>query len=309
MFFDSIPNFLYPDFKNSDKYKLSKNIFRRVRARDSFNAVYSSSRSYTIQDGETPNSIAYNEFGDSEWYWTILILNNITDMNTMWPMSLTDLDKFIQIKYGEYENKPRHWETTRVKDSKQNIVIPEGIIVEMFQDKPGQDSVNYVPQIFVENRKYLSEKSEKLSTTIKLGDVENLLVNDVLDLQYNTKISSIDIPNKTITLSRPLDFSIFPGYSIKFSRYENWSKLYVDSVIKDDTGKVTSTSTKLATYQTLRMITNREYEYEINELKKEIKLPRSKYLEMLKKELEDLMAYDTTYKITQEGYRISESAR
>ena len=58
MLFRSTPNFLYPDFKISGKFKLSKNLFRRVRARDSFNAVFASSRQYTIKPGETPDSIA-----------------------------------------------------------------------------------------------------------------------------------------------------------------------------------------------------------------------------------------------------------
>ena len=304
MFFDATPDFLYPDFKVAGKYKLSKNLFRRVRARDSFNATYAASNSYTIQEGETPDSIAYNKFGDSEWFWTILILNNITDMNSMWPMSAEELDKYITTKYGQYENKPRHWETTEVRDSKQNIVIEEGVIVEMFQDRADQNLVNYRPKLFVKNTKYVSADSPKGSTTITLGDIENLMVDDILDAQYLTKITAIN--GNTITIDKPLEYNIFSGYAITFSRYQNWTREYIYDLQKDINGNITTVVKRVATADTLREVTNREYEYELNELKKEIKLPRTRYLTLMQKELEDLMEYDTTYKITQEGYRMSE---
>jgi hypothetical protein len=63
---------------------------------------------------------------------------------------------------------------------------------------------------------------------------------------------------------------------------------------------------RIATADTLREVTNRDYEYELNELKREIKLPKRNYLSMLERELLQLMEYETTYKITPEGYRISE---
>ena len=59
MFFDSQPNFLYPDFKIKDNYKVSKNFFRRVRNRENFNCIFSSSLPYTVTPGETVEEVAY----------------------------------------------------------------------------------------------------------------------------------------------------------------------------------------------------------------------------------------------------------
>lgn len=304
MFFDSIPNFLYPDFKVPGKYKLSKNIFRRIRLRDSFNAVYASSTPYTIQDGETPDSIAFKEFGSSEWFWTILVLNNMIDTYESWPMSADELDKYIVEKYGEYENKPRHWETTEIKNSKGDVVIEGGVIVEMYQNKVDQNQTSYKPKIKKENLKYVSQFSQKGSTTITLGSAEGLLVGDLLNSQQNTTIQSIN--GTTLTISRPLEYNIFPGYAIKFSRYENWTREYIYNIEKSPQGAIISTVKRIATAETLREVTNRDYEYELNELKKEIKLPKANYLSMMERELKELLEYDTSYKMTQERYRISE---
>jgi len=303
MYFDSIPNFLYPDFKVAGKYKLSKNIFRKVRTRDSFNAIYASSTPYTIQDQETPDSIAYKEYGNSEWFWTILVLNNIVDTNSMWPLTSDEFDRFIDKKYGADQNKPRHWETTEIRDSKNNVVIDAGIIVEMYQGFLQQLQTNYAPKIKKEYIKYVSQYSAKGSTTITLGSVENLMVGDILDIQSSTKITQIN--GNTITIDKPTEYELFPEYTIKFLRYENWTRKYIYNIEKTN-GVITSRVERVATADTLVKVTYRDYEYALNELKREIKLPRSNYLSLMEKELIDLMKYDTTYKITQEGYRISE---
>lgn len=232
MFFDATPNFLYPDFFEAGKYKLSKNLFRRIRPRDSFNAAYATARKYTILPGETPDSIAAKAFNDPEWYWTILILNNITDINTQWPLDSDEFEKYIQNKYGDYENKPRHWETNEIKDSKGNVVLEGGVIIELYMENEDQLKSNYWP---------------------------------------------------------------------------DWSFTYYDSYDVDDQKRITSAEENTVTAeQNLTLVTNREYEYQLNELKREIYLPKRNYLDLLAIEAQKLLAYDTKYKVTKEGYRISE---
>ena len=135
MFFDSTPNFLYPDFFEAGKFKLSKNLFRRVRARDSINSIFSSSTKYIVKSGQTPDEIAFDLLGDSSHYWTILLINNITDTQTQWPFDDYELDKIIEDRYGNLADKIRHWETKEVKDSYNNIVLDSGIIIEVFSKK------------------------------------------------------------------------------------------------------------------------------------------------------------------------------
>ena len=229
MFFDSQPNFLYPDFKKKGDYKISKNIFRRVRARDSFNSVYTSSVPYTITSGETPDSISRKEFNDSRWYWTILLLNNITDIRSEWPLSSDELDDYIDGKYGSKANDIRHWETDKIIDDSLGIVLEQGVIVEFYQGTTLQKTSGYLP---------------------------------------------------------------------------DWSfKYYSTSTTNNITVQVVNTVTAS---QGLTAVTNREYEYTVNENKREIIIPRRRYLNLLAEELETLLAYDTKYKVNNQGLRISE---
>ena len=225
MFFDSTPNFLYPDFFEAGKFKLSKNLFRRVRARDSINSIFSSSTKYTVKSGQTPDEIAFDILGDSSHYWTILLLNNITDTQTQWPFDDYELDKIIEDRYGNLADKIRHWETKEVKDSYDNIVLDSGIIIEVFSNTTAQNASSYTP---------------------------------------------------------------------------TWSWTYAYS--RSDSAVTERTLTGSDLYPT----TNREYEHQLNDLKREIWIPQPSSISLMESEIEELLEYDTEYKITKEGWRESE---
>ena len=225
MFFESTPDFLYPDFFEAGKFKLSKNLFRKVRARDSINAIFSSSVKYTIKSGQTPDEIAFDLLGDSSHYWTILLINNITDTQTQWPFDDYELDKIIEDRYGNLADKIRHWETKEVKDSYDNIVLDSGIIIEVFSNTTAQNASSYTP---------------------------------------------------------------------------TWSWTYAYS--RSDSAVTERTLTGSDLYPT----TNREYEHQLNDLKREIWIPQPSSISLMESEIEELLEYDTEYKITKEGWRESE---
>ncbi len=147
MFFDSQPNFYYP-YKGG--VKLSKNLFRRVRFRDNLNALYVASTRYTIQTGETPEIISNRVYGSPEWYWTILILNNIIDVHNDWPVSDYELDLAIEKKYGTTQNDIKFWETKTIYDG-DNLILQGGVIIEYNEGRTEQQNVNYYPSYTFNN--------------------------------------------------------------------------------------------------------------------------------------------------------------
>ena len=225
MLFESTPDFLYPDFFTAGKFKLSKNLFRKVRTRDNINAIFNSATQYRIRSGETPDQVAYNLLGNTEHYWTILLLNNITDTQEQWPVDDYELDKIIEDKYGTLADKVRHWETKEVKDANQNVVVKSGIVIEVFSNTTTQNLANYIP---------------------------------------------------------------------------TWSWTYVHSWTDSAVTERTLTGSDLYA------VSNREYEHQLNDIKREIWIPQPNTIRKMENEIEELLAYDTNYKITEEGWRISE---
>lgn len=54
---------------------------------------------YDIQDGDTPEIIAYKYYGDSYRYWIVLFSNQILDPQWEWPLNYKEFDDYINDKY------------------------------------------------------------------------------------------------------------------------------------------------------------------------------------------------------------------
>lgn len=56
---------------------------------------------YVVQAGASPESLAYDLYGDADKYWTILFVNGIVDPFVDWPMEPDVLEKWVEAKYGD----------------------------------------------------------------------------------------------------------------------------------------------------------------------------------------------------------------
>jgi len=58
---------------------------------------------YTVKEGERAETIAYNYYEDERYAWVVYLSNNIIDPYHQWPLSVKDFSKFIIAKYGSIE--------------------------------------------------------------------------------------------------------------------------------------------------------------------------------------------------------------
>lgn len=80
---------------------------------------------YMIKNGERPDQISYEQYGDEQYYWLILHINEVVDFYNEWPMSQYNLDRYITDKYGTIGGEDvHHYETLEVKDTKGNVLLP-----------------------------------------------------------------------------------------------------------------------------------------------------------------------------------------
>ena len=54
-----------------------------------------------IQDGETPEQIAYKLYGSVNYHWVIMITNSIVNISKEWPLSSNVLSNYIESKYDD----------------------------------------------------------------------------------------------------------------------------------------------------------------------------------------------------------------
>ena len=121
-FDDNFPVIPY-DSVGDYKFKDVTNLLRRValRARVRTNVLLYDT--YDVKSGETPESLSHRLYGDSEYHWIIMLVNDITDRYHDWPMSEGQFQQYMKDKYSDAD-AVHHYEISQESgdtDTKINI--------------------------------------------------------------------------------------------------------------------------------------------------------------------------------------------
>ena len=134
-YFKQLPDFDYvsrlPDAKISD-YITVKNLFKRGElATDIFQNLAFFTK-YEIVGNDRPDNVAYDTYGDPSFDWVVLLSNNIINIQSEWPMTHNDFNRFLLEKYGTYDkiNDTHHYQTKEVKNQGGAVVVPAELEVE-----------------------------------------------------------------------------------------------------------------------------------------------------------------------------------
>ena len=77
-----------------------KNLSIRPAVVDELLTDYSNLQTYYVQDGETPETIAYDKYGSVNFNWAVMLANNIMNLYIDWPLAQSTLDDVIYEKYS-----------------------------------------------------------------------------------------------------------------------------------------------------------------------------------------------------------------
>ena len=94
MYFDTFPKILY-DSKGDGQVKIVTNLLKRVAIRTKVKNNTSLFDTYTVQNGDTPESIADKLYDDPELHWVVLMVNDITDRYHQWPMYEQQFNTYV----------------------------------------------------------------------------------------------------------------------------------------------------------------------------------------------------------------------
>ena len=77
---------------------VSTDILRRVGFKSSGKTGSSHFLDYSIKDSDSPESIADELYGSSEYHWVVMLFNNKFDTFFEWPLSARKFEKYITKK-------------------------------------------------------------------------------------------------------------------------------------------------------------------------------------------------------------------
>ena len=131
-YFKKLPNFEYvsrlPNAKIGD-YVTVKNLFKKGALEQDILNNLAFHTKYKIEGDDRPDNVAFEVYGNSNLDWLVLTCNNIVNVQSEWPLLQNDFDRYLLDKYGTYEklNEIHHYKTQEIKNSKDVVIVPEGL--------------------------------------------------------------------------------------------------------------------------------------------------------------------------------------
>lgn len=194
-YFRELPNVAYQspliNKTSSREYVIIKNIFRNTKILDHISDKAVLFNRYQIHDGDRPDTIAEEVYGDPGLDWVVILSAGITNIRNQWPLNNQDLYEYALGKYGDSLNDLHHYETTEVRDQHNRLILPKGIEVDsnFTIDGPGKQyrGVNDPPVTW----RSIRELETITLTQDTLGGPS--LINDIAvalsNWQYETRVN------------------------------------------------------------------------------------------------------------------------
>ena len=119
-------------------------IFRRVKARSKLADNITLFDKYDVQEGESPETVAYKIYGSADYFWVVTLVNNIVNRYYDWPLDEYVFQQYVADKYSNPDGI-HHYEITQ-PSGRQTGEGPADYShkIEVNSDEPGAQSVSNI---------------------------------------------------------------------------------------------------------------------------------------------------------------------
>ena len=205
-YFKFIPDFDYvsrlPKAQSISDYLRVKNLFKRTKISQTIFDDLTYFTKYQIIADERPDNIAYKIYGDSNLDWMVMLANNITNLQNEWPLEEQSFYRFLINKYGSEAGieSVHHYESQKVIDSKEKVIVPKGLEV------PSNYSITFLDS---------GTRTEQIRTNI---------TDEITNRQYEEKIQD---EKRNIFLIKPRFTGLILEEMERVMEYPKGSTQYV----------------------------------------------------------------------------------
>jgi hypothetical protein len=147
--------------------KESRNIIAKLGlVRDIINK-YKVFYPYSVKDGERPDTIAYDYYGESSYEWLVCYPNNIMDIHSDWVKSYREFYRYMERNYGninDTKNQIHHYKYTGITgDSKEEIARKNWKMSEAtFNNTSEDDRAGWTPVYLFDYEMELNEDKRNI---------------------------------------------------------------------------------------------------------------------------------------------------
>ena len=298
MYFANFPKIVYDfDLSNGTDYRVITDITKNVRFRKNILENITLYDYYDIADGETPEIISEKVYGTPYYHWVIMLANQRYDYINDFPLSQLELDTYLTSKYSYQVNStqtiaPGQSYTTITSGNQIAFGASNNTVGTTWNATIGGTlSTGLVKcNTYVDQRYHIHDYKvdgfikEGINTivfrdsVIDGGGIGMLVPGKVLVSMingYEARVDTITVNsnNINITIEASLRVGKFmPGETVKVRNEDT----YVEVVSSTIPANYTTTS-------------NYEYEFNLNESKRRIKIIDPILIEQIIKEFKDIL--------------------
>ena len=212
-YFSNLGDFLYVnrtrEGRSEGDYSLVKNLFKRAKLREDIYQDLSFFTKYDILGDDRPDNVADIIYGDPTLDWVVLLSNNIVNVQSEWPLSQGDFNRYITDKYDSEEilySGIHHYESREVKASDGTIIIPSGARVSIGQSVSFYDELSdqqvIRTDVAMPITNFMHEdrlNNEKRSIFLLKPLYLNILFDDIEEIMANKKGSTQFVSRTLVT--------------------------------------------------------------------------------------------------------------
>jgi hypothetical protein len=164
-YFNNFPTTYYTLSDTNSDLDVVTDVTKRIAFEQEFKKNSAAYIKYFVDDGDTPEIVAYKYYGDVEKHWIVLMMNDIIDPQYDWPLKESNVIKMMESKYSANASVGQ----TGVEWAKNNVqsyykvetktVVSTG---QYYVDKVQVDANTYA-NISVSNITYTLEEGKQLN--------------------------------------------------------------------------------------------------------------------------------------------------
>lgn len=286
-YFEYFPKVPYLFGNKTEDVQVLTDITTRIGIPDIVKNAYSLVDEYNIKDNETPEMVSYRFYGTVDFYWVLLILNNIIDPKLDWAISDDSLYEMIEDKYSgvslffDIEN------TDSYLNFSKNI--SSGYYIEDPTSNERVKILSWNPTLSLLEVESFASLDESLLGTTNINVYEN---SNTPTIYTTLKYLSRVVYDNTESLKHFRDSVSL----LNVDPYANLSTYKTDGVVVVSTS---SSQTILSSYiksnenaiieAGLDIVTNKSFEFEKNEEKRKIKIIKPEFIVQLASGLKQVL--------------------
>jgi hypothetical protein len=277
-------------YGNTVSNTVAVNIFAKIAFQKSIQQNFETFHPYTIKEGDRADTIASLYYGDSGYDWIVYFSNNVVDPYYDWYMDSNSLNRFIAEKYQsltDARRKTKFFRSNYISDD--SMITPAAYNALSANQKRFWYSVNGINNNII---RYERKKEDVVFQTNKTQQISISLVgNTSFDIdeyvfQQNAGVTvgsaTVNFANSTVVIVCNVIGTLSTAYNLKGG----------NSGANATVSAVNTLSTSIASdiQSYFESVSFFDYENELNEEKKNIRLIDLSYVQAIEDEFKNLLS-------------------